>query len=165
MGAIWGLTVLAFVVFGRRDVSPRSGALLFPVAGTRDPTLARSFAEMRGDRPHAAIDITADRGTAVRAATSGRIERMTSEGDGGIALEQISDDGAYCLYYAHLDGYAGSLAEGDALDAGAILGFVGTSGNAPPSAPHLHFAVRELEAGDDCWEGSPVDPFPLFAEQ
>jgi murein DD-endopeptidase MepM/ murein hydrolase activator NlpD len=45
---------------------------------------------------------------------------------------------------------------------GDVLGYVGTTGNAPPSAPHLHFAIFEVAEGRTRWGGRPVNPYPLW---
>ena len=69
----------------------------------------------------------------------------------------------YAYYYAHLDRYADGLQEGAQVKRGDVIGYVGTSGNADPNAPHLHFAVFELTPEKQWWKGTPVDPYPLLA--
>ena len=61
-------------------------------------------------------------------------------------------------YYAHLDGYAPDLIEGQVVRRGQTIGFVGTSGNAPPETPHLHFAIFRLGPEKKWWEGDALDP-------
>jgi RNA-binding protein len=66
-------------------------------------------------------------------------------------------------YYAHLDGYRPGLAEGDSVAKGEVLGYVGTTGNAPADVPHLHFQVMRIREARRWWDGIPVDPRPYFA--
>jgi hypothetical protein len=68
----------------------------------------------------------------------------------------------YAFYYAHLEGYADGLAEGQQVKRGEVIGYVGTSGNAPPHAPHLHFAIFRLNASKQWWVGTPIDPYPVL---
>ena len=67
------------------------------------------------------------------------------------------------LMYAHLDAYARGLVAGMPLQRGQLLGYVGTTGNAPANAPHLHFAIARGEPSKRWWSGTAVDPFPLLA--
>lgn len=67
------------------------------------------------------------------------------------------------LMYAHLDRYARGLVAGMPLQRGQLLGYVGSTGNAPASAPHLHFAISRGEPSRRWWSGTAVDPFPLLA--
>jgi len=68
--------------------------------------------------------------------------------------------GAYCYYYAHLDGYVEGLHEGMRIASGEVIGFVGSTGNADAHAPHLHFAIFELGPERLWWQGKAVDPYP-----
>ena len=65
-------------------------------------------------------------------------------------------------YYAHLDGYAPGLVEGMAVTPGQVLGFVGSSGDADPGAPHLHFAIMALAPGETWSQGRPINPYRLL---
>ena len=58
---------------------------------------------------------------------------------------------------------AGTLAEGMKLAKGQVIGYVGTTGNAPRNEPHLHFQVMRASDGRRWWDGTPVDPRPYFA--
>ena len=121
-------------------------------------TAARS-----GGGVHDAIDIMAPRGTPVLAAAPGTVEKLFfSNGGGGITAYVRSDDGAWMYYYAHLSGYAPGLAEGQHLARGAPVGFVGSTGNASPAAPHLHFAINRMAPGQRWWQGTPINPYPLL---
>jgi peptidoglycan LD-endopeptidase LytH len=136
--------------------------LLLPVDGVRSSDLHPSFDEARGERAHEAIDILAPRGTPVRAADAGRIAKLFVSERGGNAVYQFDAAERYCYYYAHLDRYASDLTEGQQVGRGDIIGYVGTSGNAPPNTPHLHFAIFRLGPEKRWWEGEPIDPFALL---
>jgi peptidoglycan LD-endopeptidase LytH len=141
----------------------REHALTFPVEGFDLHRLRDNFAEMRGDRVHEAIDIPAPRGTPVLAADEGPVQKLFVSARGGLTVYQFDRTGQYCYYYAHLDRYAEGLREGQWLKKGDRVGYVGTSGNAPPNVPHLHFTIFRLGADRHWWEGTAVNPFPLWA--
>jgi murein DD-endopeptidase MepM/ murein hydrolase activator NlpD len=122
------------------------------------------FAERRGGgvRAHEAVDILAPRHTPVRAVEEGTIAKLFTSRAGGLTVYQFDSSQRFCYYYAHLDRYAPALREGDKIASGDVIGFVGTSGNAPPSTPHLHFAIFELTADRHWWEGKAIDPYLVF---
>lgn len=134
-----------------------------PVEGVRKNDLSRTFADARsGSRVHEAIDILAPRNTKVKAVEDGRIARLFNSKAGGITLYQFDPSERFCYYYAHLERYADGLREGDRVSKGQVLGYVGTSGNAPKETPHLHFAVFRLTADKRWWEGTPLDPYDIL---
>ena len=140
--------------------------LAIPVEGVKRDDLVDTFSQARagGARVHDAIDIMATEGTRVLAAAPGTVERLFfSDGGGGITAYVRSDDGRWSYYYAHLKGYAPGLSEGQRVERGQVIGFVGASGNAAPSGPHLHFAINRMGLGDRWWQGAPVNPYPLLA--
>jgi murein DD-endopeptidase MepM/ murein hydrolase activator NlpD len=141
------------------------GRLLVPVAGVERSALTDSWGDPRGGgtRAHQAIDIMAPRGTPVIAAAAGRIEKLFDSQDGGLTVYIRSPDGGTVHYYSHLDGYRAGLAEGQQVRAGDVLGTVGSTGNAGPDAPHLHFEVKRMAPGEAWHQGTPVNPFPLLA--
>ena len=102
-----------------------------------------------------ATDIMAMRGTPVLAAANGRIIKLANGGAGGITIYVADASGCYVHYYAHLMGYAPNVKEGLGVREGDVIGFVGTTGNAPPNAPHLHFQVTRSDA--NYWNGTPID--------
>ena len=137
--------------------------LAIPVAGVEAHSLRSTFADARsGGRSHRAMDILAPRGTPVLAAIDGPIVKLFTSAAGGLTIYQFDRDERYAYYYAHLDSYAANLAEGQWLTRGQVIGFVGTSGNAPPGTPHLHFAIFKLGAEKRWWEGDAIDPFPML---
>lgn len=141
--------------------------LLIPVAGVRPEQLVDTFAEARanGARPHDAIDIMAPRGTPVLAAAAGRVEKLFVSRDGGNTIYVRAPDGMRIYYYAHLDSYAPSLAEGIDLRRGELLGTVGSTGNADPLAPHLHFAIWETSPERKWSEpATAINPYPSLLE-
>jgi peptidoglycan LD-endopeptidase LytH len=133
-----------------------------PVEGIREDQLTRSFADARGGRVHEAIDILAPHHTPVKAVEGGTIARLFFSKAGGITVYQFDPTERFCYYYAHLDRYADGLAEGQQVRKGQLLGYVGTSGNAPKNTPHLHFAIFRLSEAKRWWEGTPIDPYDVL---
>jgi peptidoglycan LD-endopeptidase LytH len=136
--------------------------LLVPVDGIKPEQLTGQFSEARGGRKHEALDILAPRGTPVRAVEDGTIARLFFSKAGGITVYQFDPSSTFCYYYAHLERYAEGLREGQAVRKGQILGYVGTSGNAPKDTPHLHFAIFRLTEAKHWWEGTPIDPYEVL---
>ncbi len=137
--------------------------LLFPVQGVAPESITDSFDDPRsGGRRHHALDIMAPRGTPVLAVEDGQVLRLMRGASGGITVYQSDPTSRYGYYYAHLDRYADGLADGATVRRGQVLGYVGSTGNARPSAPHLHFAVFERTDARRWWTGRPVDPFLLW---
>lgn len=137
----------------------RKRGLLIPVKGADRKDLKTSFHEVRGERVHEAIDILASRNTPVLAVEDGTVAKLYYSDRGGITLYQFDPEKNYVYYYAHLERYANHLKEGDRLKKGQVVGYVGTSGNAPKETPHLHFAIVRLNEDKHWWEGNPIDPF------
>jgi murein DD-endopeptidase MepM/ murein hydrolase activator NlpD len=134
--------------------------LVVPVTGIKASSLHSTFEEVRSrGRRHEALDILAPRGTPVIAADDGRIAKLFTSARGGLTIYQFDPTERYCYYYAHLDSYAADLNEGEAVTRGEMIGYVGTTGNAPAGTPHLHFAIFRLGADKRWWDGTPLDPF------
>ena len=148
----------------RQDVEALEDRELdLPVEGVKPEQLVRSFEEQRsGARSHEAIDILAPRNTPVKAADDGTITRLFESKAGGTTIYQFDPAEQFCYYYAHLERYAEGLKEGDAVKRGQVIGYVGTSGNAPRNTPHLHFAIFKLTAAKRWWEGTPIDPYDIL---
>ena len=136
--------------------------LVIPVEGVQADKLTRQFDDARGGRRHEALDILAPIGTPVKAVEDGRIARLFTSKAGGTTIYQFDPSEGYCYYYAHLDRYADGLRENDRVRRGQIIGYVGTSGNAPKNTPHLHFAIFKLNEAKRWWEGSPIDPYDVL---
>lgn len=140
-----------------------TGSLLIPVQGIAAASLHDTFNDARSEgRRHDALDIMAPAGTPVLAVADGRIEKLFLSDRGGITLYQFNPDRTRAYYYAHLQRYADGIAEGQALRRGQVLGYVGATGNADPSAPHLHFAVFALGPEARWWEGTALNPYPML---
>ena len=140
--------------------------LAIPVQNVKPNQLVDTFTQARagGARVHDAIDIMAPEGTPVVAATSGTVEKLFfSDGGGGITAYVRSPDQRWSFYYAHLQGYAPGLTEGQKVERGQLIGRVGHTGNANPAGPHLHFAINRMQEGEKWWQGSPINPYPLLA--
>ena len=144
------------------DVDLRGLGLQFPVPAVSPTAMADSFADRRGSRAHHAVDIFAPRHSFVVAVDDGTVAQLSRSPAGGISVYQFDASERYCYFYAHLEGYAPGLAEGQPLKRGQVLGFVGTTGNAPRNTPHLHFAISLVPAPKQWWGGSPIDPFPIW---
>lgn len=115
-----------------------------------------------GTRIHEALDIMAPRGREVLAIHDGKIVKLFNSKQGGLTAYQFDPSERYAYYYAHLDRYAAGIAEGKMLRRGELVGYVGSTGNAIPDAPHLHFAIFELGPEKHWWEGKPINPYPLL---
>src|SRR6185369_9905525 len=136
--------------------------LALPLPRIDPKTLADTFRDKRDGRTHEALDIMAPKGTPVMAVAQGNVAKLFTSKDGGLTVYQFDDTRTYCYYYAHLDRYAPGLQDGTLLRKGQVLGYVGSTGNASPSTPHLHFAVFKLGPEKKWWEGTPIDPLPMF---
>jgi murein DD-endopeptidase MepM/ murein hydrolase activator NlpD len=133
------------------------------VQGLDRAALHDTFAEGRTGHVHEAIDILSPRGTPVLAVEDGVVEKLFTSQRGGLTIYQFDPTRTWCYYYAHLDRYAPGLAEKQTVARGQVIGYVGTSGNAAPQTPHLHFTIFKLGADKRWWEGAPINPFPLWA--
>jgi peptidoglycan LD-endopeptidase LytH len=140
----------------------RASAVIVPVSGVTPDRLKPMFNEKRGARVHEALDILAPRGTTVVAAVDGTIRKLFTSRAGGLTIYQFDDSETNVYYYAHLDGYAPNVREGVHVKQGDVIGYVGTTGNAPPGTPHLHFSISKLTPTKEWWKGTAVDPYPIL---
>jgi peptidoglycan LD-endopeptidase LytH len=135
-----------------------------PIAGLRISDLHDSFDEMHFGHRHEAIDIMEPLGTPIHAVDDGTIRKLFLSRAGGTTIYQFDSAGSYCYYYAHLDRYAENLHEGMPVSLGQIIGYVGTTGDASPDAPQLHFAIFRLDTEKKWWKGTPINPYPILLQ-
>src|SRR5271170_4383969 len=135
-----------------------------PIHGLALADLRDSFEEVHNGHRHEAIDILEPRGTPVHAVVSGTIRRLFLSKQGGNTIYQFDEAGAYCYYYAHLNGYMEGLREEMRVKRGDVIGFVGSTGNADAGTPHLHFAIFELGPEKQWWKGKAVNPYPALVD-
>ena len=141
----------------------RFRGLMVPVAGVDRSKIPDTFNDPRdGGRKHEAVDILAPRGTPVLAADDGVIVRVGTNQLGGNVIWQTDDDHHVAYYYAHLDRYARGLREGQQVRRGEVIGYVGTTGNAPANMPHLHFQAMRLFDSRRYNDGPPFNPISYF---
>ena len=138
--------------------APLQGAGLFmPVVGIQARDLYNSWGAARdgGRRRHKGIDIFAPKGTGVVAVADGIISYIGEQPKGGLCLWLTTENGT-SFYYAHLDRWAAGLFEGMEVRSGDLLGYVGNTGNAKTTPPHLHFGVNNND--------EMVNPYPILTK-
>ncbi len=138
---------------GRYEITVITEAsLAFPVSGHDTTAIKSWFGDARdgGSRDHHGVDIFAPRGTPVIAAANGTV-RSTRWNRLGGRVVWLRDEFGRSLYYAHLDSQV--VRRGDVVEVGDTLGFVGNSGNARTTPPHLHFGI---------YQRGPSDPYPAI---
>lgn len=137
--------------------------LWVPVLGVGVDKLKDSWGAPRsGGRKHQGIDILAPQGTPVRATAPGTIVGLQLAGKGGISVHQVDENGRYAYYYAHLNGYAPDLTRGMKVEQGRVIGYVGFTGNAVNTSPHLHFEIQRVVSGKSASRGAPINPYPAL---
>ncbi|MEO7998154.1 MAG: M23 family metallopeptidase [Gemmatimonadaceae bacterium] len=138
--------------------------LMVPVHGFTKEGLKDTYTAPRsGDRNHRAIDLLAPAGTPVIATDDQVIGRLGDTPLGGIIIYASDLAAHFVYYYAHLKGYRSGLAVGDTVARGEVIGYVGSTGNASPNEPHLHFQVMKRGDGRAWWDGPPINPYIFFA--
>lgn len=141
---------------GAYQVSLRIGpSLAIPVEGASLRDIGSFFGASRdgGRRQHHGVDIFAARGTPVLAAGDGVVRRARETPVGGLNVWVRNDATGHSEYYAHLDSYI--VEAGQRVSAGDTLGFVGNTGNASTTPPHLHFGI---------YARGPTDPLPYIRD-
>ena len=144
---------------------PNAAGLIIPVAGVKPEQLTDTFKAARGggSRLHEALDIMAPRGSPVIAAAAGTVEKLFHSDAGGNTIYVRSPDRKTIHYYAHLERYADGLHEGQGVTQGQVIGAVGSTGDANPAAPHLHFEIMQTTPNAKWYEpATDVDPYPLL---
>lgn len=137
--------------------------LIIPVAGVRPDQLIDTFDDARSEgRVHDAIDIMAAAETPVLAAADGKILKLFNSDRGGTTIYQLTTNGDLVFYYAHLSHYADGLTEGNVVNQGQVIAYVGDTGNAGPGNYHLHFSIAAVSDPKRYWEGTNINPYPLL---
>jgi murein DD-endopeptidase MepM/ murein hydrolase activator NlpD len=139
---------------GKYEISIRTNPMLaFPVDGRGNSAVQSFFGADRdgGRREHHGIDIFAPRGTPVLAAADGYVRNTRPSNLGGNLVWLFDEQRGQSMYYAHLD--TAIVREGQRVRVGDTIGFVGNTGNARTTNPHLHFGIYRRGRG-------PIDPFP-----
>lgn len=146
------------------DLALLTREIAMPLAGVDPTKLHSNFDERRGGgtRPHQALDIMAARGTPIHSAAKGRVMKLFTSANGGLMVYAADSSERFILMYAHLDAYGAGLRGGVPLERGQIIGYVGSTGNASPTAPHLHFAIARSADVKRWSRGKPIDPLPVL---
>lgn len=158
------LVAMAFAVALPRRAPPRLAPslaapdLIIPVDGVAADALVDTWGAARSEgRKHEGIDIMSRAGTPVRAAAAGRIAKLFHSKRGGTTIYQFDRAGHLIFYYAHLRAYAAGLQEGESVEQGQLIAYVGATGNA--TTPHLHFEIQRAGAKGQWWRGVAVNPY------
>jgi hypothetical protein len=131
--------------------------LVLPVQDVAKKQIANTWHAARGtDRLHEGQDIFAPKGTPILSATTGYVYKVGENNLGGQTVSVIGAGGRI-YYYAHLDAYAPGIAVGDPVTTKTVLGYVGTTGNAQGTPPHLHFGVYTSSGA--------INPLPLIVDR
>ncbi len=131
--------------------------LPIPVDNIKTRQLKDTWGASRSSgRLHEGIDIMAPRGTKVMSATEGLIADLRNNNLGGKVIWILGPGGTW-HYYAHLDGHKRGLSVGDYVKKGQVIGYVGNSGNARHTAPHLHYGLYLQGKGRGA-----VNPYPYL---
>jgi murein DD-endopeptidase MepM/ murein hydrolase activator NlpD len=130
--------------------------LSMPLKDVKKSQIANTWHAARGERQHEGQDIFAPRGTPIVSATSGYVVKIGEDNLGGHTVSVVGDGGRK-YYYAHLDSYARNLEVGDYVTRTTVLGYVGSTGNADDTPPHLHFGVYTATGA--------IDPLPLLKDR
>jgi murein DD-endopeptidase MepM/ murein hydrolase activator NlpD len=146
------------------DIDLLTREIAMPLDGIDPATLHSNFDERRGGgtRQHQALDIMSPRGTPVHAATAGRVLKLFHRVNGGNMVYAADSSERFVLMYAHLDRYQPGLTDSTRLARGQVIGYVGSTGNASPNAPHLHFAIARSADVKHWSRGKAIDPLPIL---
>ncbi|NML60139.1 M23 family metallopeptidase [Massilia sp. RP-1-19] len=132
---------------------PAPDSVSVPVRGVTPKKLTDTWQAARsGGRKHEGIDIFAPRGTPVHSATEGIVMRVGNNRLGGQVV-WVLGPGGQRHYYAHLDRFA-DVARGLRVRTGTVIGYVGNTGNAAGTPPHLHYGIYEA--------GGAINPYPVL---
>ena len=166
MGEVAPIAPTKTSVVTNSDLALLTHEIAMPLRGINPDSLRSSFNAPRagGLRRHEALDIMAARSTPILSAAKGRVLKLFTSVAGGLMVYAADSSERFILMYAHLDHYASGIHDGMLLERGTLIGYVGSTGNASATAPHLHFAI--LRSGDvRRWsKGTPIDPLPALRE-
>jgi len=167
--AVFAVALLLLVVTGASDrlafyarilklyTQAPDTRLAMPLEDVRKQSIADTWQAARGvGRKHEGQDIFAPKGTPILSATSGYIYNIGENNLGGQTVSVISRGGRI-YYYAHLDSYARGIQIGDRVTTRTVLGYVGTTGNAQGTPPHLHFGVYTSSGA--------INPLPMLTDR
>ena len=155
-GRIADQMILYVHIAGLYAKSPDTN-LSMPLKDVKKNQIANTWGAARdGGRSHEGQDIFAERGTPILSATSGYVVKIGEDNLGGHTVSVIGDGGRK-YYYAHLDSYARNLEVGDYVTRNTVLGYVGSTGNADGTPPHLHFGVYTTTGA--------INPLPLLKDR
>jgi murein DD-endopeptidase MepM/ murein hydrolase activator NlpD len=136
--------------------------LLFPIEPFPRCEVLNNYggdSKVFGSNGHQGVDIGAQLGQEIYAVERGVLYRQFTDLSTGAGLGWgLWSDTDTKYRYFHLDGFAEGLAEGDRVEEGQLIGYVGDTGNATPGGWHLHFEVRPGPRP----HARTVDPVPLF---
>jgi murein DD-endopeptidase MepM/ murein hydrolase activator NlpD len=131
--------------------------IAMPLPDVNKKQIANTWHAPRGtDRLHEGQDIFAPKGTPIFSATTGYVYKVGENPLGGQTVSVIGAGGRV-YYYAHLDSYAPGIEVGDPVNTKTLLGYVGTTGNAQGTPPHLHFGVYTSSGA--------INPLPLIVDR
>jgi len=152
-----GNKLMFYVHVARLYTETPDARLSMPLKDISRKQIADTWHAPRGsDRLHEGQDIFAPRGTAIYSATRGYVYKVGEDNLGGHTVSVIGAGGRI-YYYAHLDSYAPGIEVGDPVNERSLLGFVGSTGNANGTPPHLHFGVYATDGA--------INPLPLLADR
>lgn len=152
-----GNTLMLYVRVARLYAHDPPSRIAMPLQQVQKKQIANTWHAPRGsNRRHEGQDIFAPRGTPVYSATRGYIYNIGENNLGGQTVS-VAGAGGRFYYYAHLDSYAQGIEEGDFVTQQTVLGYVGTTGNAQGTPPHLHFGVYTSSGA--------INPLPLLSDR
>jgi murein DD-endopeptidase MepM/ murein hydrolase activator NlpD len=152
-----GDTLLFYARVARLYTQEPDSKIAMPLQDVSKKAIANTWHAPRGTgRLHEGQDIFAPRGTPILSATNGFVYKIGENNLGGQTVSVIGSGGRV-YYYAHLDSYAPGLNVGDPVSTRTVLGYVGTTGNAQGTPPHLHFGVYTFNGA--------INPLPLLTDR
>src|SRR5690349_23620763 len=156
-GSMLADEVIFYARVARLSMQDPDRKLAMPLEDVSKRQIADTWHAPRGtSRLHEGQDIFAPKGTPILSATSGMVYNIGENNLGGQTVSVIGAGGRV-YYYAHLDAYARGLQIGDPVNTRTVLGYVGTTGNAQGTPPHLHFGIYTSSGA--------INPLPLLSDR